>query len=457
MRHRPSKFLIIPILALLAGLGLILPVLSNFGKSRPGEIVFRTEKPAPFRPAPPASWFEEKLAALKKWEHYPLKPKSENFGSHYFGLLESSDPVDQARARALQQRAQIFYEQLLIRYPELAVPLKVIPNERNGFLKLLEFSESRKDSVDPIRNFELPQTLEDYFDDTTKWNTVEAAAFLTREKSTIDEIRAIGLMPESSSNGIAVDRWWQIPGQLTQNCAKALMLHARLAAEEGDIATALESIRAAKGLVDHLTHLETPTLLGAIVHIGIQRRLEDFVLTEVLPSLPAGQIDPAAWENVLRPTVHPPAEFARIMKGEWSVGVRIFLLPVLLDDDDPHPLPDPGALLDAHAAPFREIVRVFQSAKSTDWPTLPLPPPGDLSQLSKTSQVMAKAFQIHSASLRDGWKHAQSESGLTQAAFAILKGHPLPKDPIYGQDYSWDPATRELSILDFDPIIVPKP
>lgn len=70
---------------------------------------------------------------------------------------------------------------------------------------------------------------------------------------------------------------------------------------------------------------------------------------------------------------------------------------------------------------------------------------------------MAKAFQIHTISLREGWMHAQSQSGLTQAAFVILKGHPLPKDPIYGQDCDWDPATRELSILDFDPLILPNP
>ena len=32
-----------------------------------------------------------------------------------------------------------------------------------------------------------------------------------------------------------------------------------------------------------------------------------------------------------------------------------------------------------------------------------------------------------------------------QAAFAILKGQPVPNDPVYGQPYIWDPATRLLS------------
>ncbi|MEY4569546.1 MAG: hypothetical protein RLZZ398_985 [Verrucomicrobiota bacterium] len=33
---------------------------------------------------------------------------------------------------------------------------------------------------------------------------------------------------------------------------------------------------------------------------------------------------------------------------------------------------------------------------------------------------------------------------MNQAAFAIMKNQPIPKDPIYGQDYRWDPATRPI-------------
>ena len=53
---------------------------------------------------------------------------------------------------------------------------------------------------------------------------------------------------------------------------------------------------------------------------------------------------------------------------------------------------------------------------------------------------------------------------MTQAAFAIMKGQPIPKDPVYGQDYRWDPVTRLLSApdteafnsLNIKPITVPK-
>jgi hypothetical protein len=54
---------------------------------------------------------------------------------------------------------------------------------------------------------------------------------------------------------------------------------------------------------------------------------------------------------------------------------------------------------------------------------------------------------------------------MTQAAFAIMKNQPVPTDPVYGQHYRWDPATRQLSMpageafdtMQIKPITVPKP
>jgi hypothetical protein len=54
---------------------------------------------------------------------------------------------------------------------------------------------------------------------------------------------------------------------------------------------------------------------------------------------------------------------------------------------------------------------------------------------------------------------------MTQAAFAIMKGEPIPKDPIHGLPYQWNPASRLLSAPDspvfagqnLQPITVPAP
>ena len=65
---------------------------------------------------------------------------------------------------------------------------------------------------------------------------------------------------------------------------------------------------------------------------------------------------------------------------------------------------------------------------------------------------------------RKGWDRAQSTSAMTQAAFAIMKNQPIPRDPVYGQDYRWDPVTRQLAMpadkefdaIEIKPITVPK-
>ena len=168
----------------------------------------------------------------------------------------------------------------------------------------------------------------------------------------------------------------------------------RLHAEMGDAAAALESIRAAKGLADHFTEVESPSLLSATVNILLQLDLERRVLHEILPALPSGDVNPADWEAVINPTVHPPAEFARLMKGEWSVGSRQFLLPMLLNAEDPNLPSDPGELLDAYSLNFLEIARVHEAADIKDLPTLGMPTASNSGDLSRTSR---QAFDLPSA------------------------------------------------------------
>ena len=38
----------------------------------------------------------------------------------------------------------------------------------------------------------------------------------------------------------------------------------------------------------------------------------------------------------------------------------------------------------------------------------------------------------------------QMYAGKTRAAFAILKGEPVPNDPVHGMPYPWNPTTHEL-------------
>ena len=482
MKYRPSKsfiLIVLPLAALVISLGFgLLPELKEFeARPIPGEITFTHAKPQVSQYATVSSqksasfgwsmdWLEESYENLMNWDYNPWKRKPGGFGDHFYKLSESKDPRDQAKCRELRRLAEAWHQKLLLRFPELAVTLRNVPDDRNGFLKWLDFSDKMKvDGGNGQPDLDLPKELSDYMNQNGTWNSAAAKVWLDQHKPLLDEIRAIGLLPDRSVNGIPTERWGYIPARFAKTCGDVLIIEARLAAEQGDPAAALESVRAAKGLADHFSEVETPTLLAATVHSLIQLNLAGRVLNDIIPALPAGQVDPAAWENALNLTVPGPAEYARLMKGEWSAMNRHFLLPMLLDGENPKNPPDGGELLDYYSLFQLETVRRHESATLSDLPTLELPPMADASHLSRPSRQMVQDLTTGSSAWRRGWLHAHSVFAMTQAAFAIMKGQPLPQEPIYGVDYRWDPATRQLSMPpgnDFEamgikPITVPKP
>ena len=486
LKYRPTGsfgFWMLVLCPLVGGLYFgLLPELEAIASPRiPGDIAFTTPRPAPVDsspspvPRPRASsrvseWFSGRLDDLMTWEHNPWKIKKSSFGNHYFELLASKDPKDRARAMELRRLAEALYQRVLERYPELAVTLKNVPPGRNGFLKWLEFAE--RFDADPSRpghprnkGLDFPDEIKKHLGDNGPWDAAAAKAWLTKEKTLLDEIRAVGLLPDQSVKGIGTDRWAFLPARLAKGCAEALLLDARLAAEEGNVEGALASVHAASGLAAHFGNVETPTLLAVTVQILIQLQVQNYAMSHVLPALPAGQFDPAAWEQAVNPQVHPPAEFARIMKGEWNVSAREYLLPMLSDTADPKYPADPEALIDYHAGGFLEVIGDHDSPSPADWNTVPPPGFSGNSHLSRDSRELTEMLFVGTQAWSKGMIRAQNQSAMTRAAFAIMNGQPVPSDPIHGLPYRWNPATRELSPpddpvfaeLDLKPVIVPAP
>lgn len=445
-----------------------------------GEIVFRKPRPSASQTDPatteaPAAaakggwsmdWLLDRYEQVMSWEHNPWKTEPVGFGAHYWKLVESKDPKDQARARELRRLAEALHRRVLERYPELAVPDKNVPPERNGFLKWLEFGERFENGATKgSKSFPIPGELLKHLSHDGPWDAAAAKAWLTQEKALIDEIRAIGLMPEQSIGGIDVDRYAFMPARLAKGASDALLLDARLAAGESDVTRALESIQAAKGIATHHGKVETPSLLAVTVQILVDLQVNSYALTEIMPALPAGRLDPAAWESALRPTVVAPDEYARIMKGEWNVTARQYLLPMLCDITDPKYPSDPDALIDHHAGYFSQIVHAYQGHTVSEWPDIAVTTFPDDSHLSRSSRQLSEQLFVGERAWSKGLLRAQSATALTQAAFAVMKGEPLPSDPIHGLPYRWDAATRTLSAPDspvfeemaLKPVTVPQP
>lgn len=469
------------LVALIFGL---LPELEAMRKTKiPGELSFSEKRPVLFRNPSQDSggsaartvtggwsldWLDENVEKLMSWDKNPWHRPARIFGSHYLALKDSKDPRDQAKVRMIEQLADSLHQQLLKRYPELAVEMRHVAPERNGFLKLIELQERYDKPGQPFSAtlpVPMPESLTKFLAGEA-WNSEAARSWLESQRSFIDEVRSIGLLPERSVADIDLDRWSFIPARFAKGCADALILDARLAAEEGDAARALASVQAAVGLADHIGEVETPSLLATTVQILIRLSAQKQALSEIMPQLPPGSVDVTAWQAAVDPQPKAPADFARIMTGEWHVCSRYFLLPPVADPEDPKYPSDPEALLDAYSGTFLEIVSLHQGQPLSMLSQIEIPSgPPDLGHLSRQSRETMEMLWVGSRAWRRGWDRAQSAAAMTQAAFAIMQGQAVPNDPVYGQPYRWNETTRELSApdspafkeMDLKPIKVPRP
>lgn len=396
-------------------------------------------------------FLEEEIHArfedVMTWDRNPWKrPRKDGFGGHYLTLSGSSDPMDRARAQELQRLAKVWLARVTDKYPELRAEPRVVPDEQNGFLQWLDFAE-RHGVAPPWTStpsiLKRPPALEN-----DGWDREVARTWLAEHQATLDELRAIGLLPDRSNSGISLDRWHFLPARTMKECCDALMADARLRAEDGDAAGALESVRAVRGLASHFSGVESPTLLAATVDILVQLGLQKQVMEHILPALPAGSVDADAWEAAVRPEVQGPAGFARLMRGEWEVTAGYWLVPMLCDPEERRPPRDPDALVDAHAGYFRDVLVRCASPRPEDLLNIESPPFPDTSHLSRRSREIIDLLFIGERAWRKGWERAQSISALTRAGFSVMRGGPVPDDPVHGLPYRWDPATRTLRVPD---------
>ena len=442
-----------------------------------GELVFPKERPV-FKAADEVpsrggaslqsmDWLMDGYENLMTWDKNPWKRRQASFGSHFGQLKSSKNPLDQEKARQIERHADYIHQQLLKRYPELAAGMRHIPPERNGFLKFLELQErynKPRQAFSALLPVPIPESLVNHLQGEV-WNTGDARSWLDSQRSLIEEIRSIGLLPERSVTGIDLDRWSFIPARFAKSCAEALLLDARLAAEDGDTERAISSVTAAVGLADHIGDVETPSLLATTVQILVRMSAQRYTITEIMPRLAAENIDVSAWRDALDPVARDPGDYARVMTGEWHVGSRYWLLRPIADPEDPNHPPDPEALLDAYSGTFLEIVSTHRGQPLSRLPEIEIPGgPPDMSHLSRSSRVTMEILWVGAKAWRKGWDRAQSATAMTQAAFAIMQGQAVPNDPVYGLPYRWNPDSRELSPpdspafqeMDLKPITLPK-
>jgi hypothetical protein len=393
--------------------------------------------------------YEEGISELGDWGLDTRKAGPQPlFGSRFHALRDSKVPQDLERYGELMKLGKEWYERILPRYPELAVAYKNIPEEKNGLLQWQRFEKRLRESS-PVHAsaFKLSGELKDHFRDTKPkpWNPVAVKAWLDINRPTLDEARAIALIPDQSSRGISAQDERRYPAFM-RTCAIAFLVEARLLAENGDPARAMDSIRAVSGIVNQLRNAESPTEAENYQRAYVQQASQRYVILTILPSLPAGGIDFPAWEKALDPAIQQPSDFSRIVRGEWNEEMRSELLPILADTNAPGNPSDGEVLAEAYTLCSGSLVKQNEHLTLIDLPSHPPAYPGH-DHLSRRSRAIALNLGIlpYRFERRKDWERDQTESGMILAAFAIFKGEPVPCDPFYGLPYRWDPVTRKLS------------
>ncbi len=446
-RH-PRFLYLLPGLLLLAFFALVFwpqsppsdEAIANRGKQAPDQCSFSLLEPATWKTSSGIGWdwLDQGFDAVMEWDKNPWKQDKPGFSTHLEILRTSKDPKDQAEYQRLLELAKTWHQNLLERYPELKLNLRTIPDADNALIQCLELKKkltAEKGAAD----FSFPIDLRQQLDNSKPWDPAAARAWLDANRGLVDEIRRISQLPGSSTVGLETEGLIML-----RDCGTALLIEARLAAESGDAQAALASVQAANRLSNLLIQSDAPYLIHELVSSGIREQTRNCVLQAILPTLEAQQPqDPAVWAAAFQTEPRNPADLSTLVKGEWNGMMQYYILPALADPSESRNPADADLFVEAYTRYIADRVKQYEGLSpgelsSQSWK------PFDTSQLSWRSQQLGKDGS--NVDYRHYWIRNQLRAGLTQAAFDILQGKPVPNDPIYGQPYTWNPETRELSL-----------
>lgn len=424
----------------------------------PPDTSFSLTEPATWRTSygSPRDWIDQGMENFSHWNMNPWKTEETEFFRRFGDLQRSADPKDQAELLRLRKLGQEWYERILARYPELAVPFRDVPDDKNALLRLMKLIQSQKKGPS-YYEFGIPRSFGDQVNHNQPWDPGAVKTWMDANRPLMDELRAIGLMTDRSVKGIDLRNMSSVYGEYL---ATTMLLNARLAAESGDLAGCMEMIRATNGMADHFQQSDRPLIADDFASTGIRSLIQDYVFTDILPSIPSGQVNPTDWEQLLNPTVREPAALANMLKATWNSITPDEVLAALADSTNPDLPSDPEALAEAYTRHLLAVIQYYEKLALGELPSTNLPEI-DTSGLSWRSRKIAN-YLGKIGDLQGYWKRTQHQTGMIQAAFAILKGQPVPNDPIYGKPYSWNPETRQLGMPEgpkfskFRPLTLPK-
>ncbi len=362
-------------------------------------------------------------------------------------------PTDEERRRS---RAAVLElkETLISEFPVLGLDQREpMPPEANGYLQLRLLSE-RMDEDPSV----LDQDFRRLFEGHAPWDPAAVADHLAAHTELVSEITAIAALPHGTCIHLPEELDSYIHVRQMLECAGILLAKARLAAEAGDEGRALLHVAAARRLASHVWEIEVPSLLPTTGVILIDRRIDESILTELLPALGPGA-DPALWRDALGDRRWSAAEFARVIRGEWHAMAENHLLPAVVHKNYRNRPPDGERLARFTAFQYGTLIEQLRESplsalhEGLDFAT---PPPA--LKLSSESRELLDALHIGADSWGKGFVRMAVLSARTRAILQLLEHERrgehfdgelpegFPVDPLTGRSFVFDPEDRTLSL-----------
>lgn len=370
-------------------------------------------------------------------------------------------PPDDEELRRRQQSislaAEKWYQQLLEKYPDMKPVFRDVPDEQNGYLQFILFANALKEP-------RLPEELSEMLNGQSPWDAGKFKSWLAKNQDYADQILRIAELPGHSTKGIELKQFNALR-RLPKEFGAILLSSARLAFENGDSDSALRHMRASLQLSNHFVDIEAPSLLGKVVAEQIRIIARDSFYENILPSISGNPEALSAWEVAFSHKETSADEYARVLNGEWNLYMRHILLPAFLGEPvfgkEKLTINDPDSFIDAYTATLRKASADISALGPDRYNIAGAGAAYDTSNAGLTpasTQMLEKIF-LGAAGLAEAFGHNVTRMTMNSAALAVLQGKELPRDPVSGDPFQWDPKNRLLSppagTQGLDPIKVP--
>ncbi len=359
------------------------------------------------------------------------------------------------QAIELQRKIDEWYPQALERYPRFQVQYKNVQDDRNGFLKIIEWQEE----------FELENiwdAIPEKFDGLLEMRKGNGSAspellseletYLKTKQDLLDRALVIGLLSEQSVKNIPSKRYIFTSVDFVMNIINHLKLKVILEAGRGDAAEVMKTLTAIRGWINHYSGIETPSLIFMTLSVAIQNHLNPLVYSMVLPNMELEGFNYDQGAKLLNNEIDRQAQWVNMWRGEWHSCVKA-LLPMEL----PHVnLRDPIECMEVYSSFMNDLA----DPKQIEVVGLSMPPPPE--HLTVKSRALIELLDLGISAFGDGFRRSMTLQRQYEVAFTLRK---LEAE---GQDLSSlkEAATKELGLqvlpdirlsIDFDKRLVSVP